>query len=138
MIELYKHFYPLTEYASPATTITTTTGLNSASPSDDEKVKSGLITNDDTLPQRFTSDQDLLDYATRLSSAVLDTGAEISMAALQGFLLKYKKYPKGAVLDAGDWARGIKGEQDEKVRKKEERRAATEAKRGLPLVTHSE
>jgi hypothetical protein len=44
------------------------------------------------------------------------------MAALQGFLLRYKKHPKRAMEEVETWAKGMKEEQDEKVKKREVRR----------------
>lgn len=44
------------------------------------------------------------------------------MAGLQGFLLRYKKDPKRAAIEVEAWAKEMKEEQDEKVRRKEAKR----------------
>jgi hypothetical protein len=44
------------------------------------------------------------------------------MAALQGFLLRYKKHPKRAMEEVEIWAKEMKEEQDEKVKKRGARR----------------
>jgi len=44
------------------------------------------------------------------------------MAALQGFLLRYKKHPKRATKEVATWAKEMKDEQVEKVKKREIRR----------------
>jgi hypothetical protein len=63
---------------------------------------------------------------------VFDKEVEVSMAALQGFLLRYKKEPKKAVVDADTWSAGLKAEQEDKKRKREERRAEREARKSSP------
>lgn len=81
---------------------------------DDEK-KSGDA-------EGFKDQAELDDHAAQLSQIVMAPEADLSMAALQGYLLEYKKEPKKAVAEAGAWAEGLKKEQDEKAKKKEDRR----------------
>jgi chaperone BCS1 len=99
-IELYKHFYPLEEYKCP---------INAA------EEKQEPITG-------FIDQEDLRAYADKFARNIFDCGVEVSMAALQGFLLRYKKNPKKAAVEVETWAREMKEEQDEKVRKREARR----------------
>lgn len=141
VIDLYKHFYPLSEYASSTapggtesdTVLVTPEGDETSLMTTPEKSADTVVVSDE-LSQGFTGDDDLIDHATKLASSVLETGAEISMASLQGYLLKYKRYPKRAVEDAEAWAREVKGEQDEKIRKKEERRKLREERRGVSVT----
>lgn len=102
-VALYKHFFPIDEYG----------------PIDvEEKATSALGC--------FEDESDIDEQADAFSKVIFDTGAEVSMAALQGFLLKYKKDPKKAVREAGDWAAGIKKEQDAKKARRAERRRLKE------------
>ena len=95
--------------------------------------KSPIMISDDSS-QGFTGDDDLDAHAAKLALHVFETGAEISMASLQGYLLKYKRYPKRAIEDAEAWAKELKREQDEKMRKKEERRKVREERKGVAVT----
>jgi hypothetical protein len=74
------------------------------------------------LSAGFVDQQDLDAQAEMFAHDIFECGVEVSMAALQGFLLRYKKTPKKAVIDVGAWSRSMKEEHDDKVRRREERR----------------
>jgi chaperone BCS1 len=112
-IELYKHFYPFTEYTIQSQV---TQNFN-------DKKRS---------TEGFESQEEVEKSAERFAGNVFDKEVEVSMAALQGFLLRYKKEPKKAVVDADAWSAGLKAEQAEKKRKREERRAEREARKSSP------
>lgn len=120
--DLYRHFYPLGEYSQP----------DSDAAAGTEKPVN--------LSEGFKDQAELDDHATQLSESIMNVGTEISMAALQGYLLRYKKDPKKAVRDAGGWAEGLKKEQDEKIKKKEEKKREKEHRRlmVLPQTPNSE
>lgn len=99
-VELYKHFYPLEEYKCP---------INAAEKEQDST-------------NGFIDQEELYAHADRFASNIFDCGVEVSMAALQGFLLRYKKDPKKASVEVEVWAKEMKEAQDEKVRKREARR----------------
>ena len=98
--ELFKHFYPLEEYL---------------------KVQDMEGEKEETA-KGFADQADLDLHADKFASNVFDCGPEVSMAALQGFLLRYKRHPKKAIGEVDAWAKEMKDEQDEKARKREARR----------------
>lgn len=98
--ELFRHFYPLEEYQK-------------ARDLEDEKVASS---------RGFIDQEDLDVHANKFASNIFDCEPEVSMAALQGFLLRYKKHPKKATKEVATWAKEMKDEQAEKVKKREIRR----------------
>jgi ferredoxin-NADP reductase len=98
--DLFKHFYPLEEYQKAQNV---------------EHEKEGSS-------KGFIDQEDLEAHADKFASNIFDCGPEVSMAALQGFLLRYKKHPKRAMEEVETWAKGMKEEQDEKVKKREVRR----------------
>lgn len=59
------------------------------------------------------------------------------MAALQGFLLSYKKHPKRAMEEVEAWAKGMKEGQDEKVRKREVRREERAGRKAASAASES-
>lgn len=99
-IDLFKHFYPFDEYKCAANTV---------------EDKPNSITG-------FIEQGDLVTHADKFAFNLFKTGVEVSMAGLQGFLLRYKKDPKRAAIEVEAWAKEMKEEQDEKVRRKEAKR----------------
>lgn len=104
---LFLHFYPLEEFktdpsASASTGSNTTTEI-------DEK-----ITSIEDQKKQITSQADLDALADIFTSAIFPTGekervggkegSQVSMAALQGYLLQYKEDPVDAAEKAAEWA----------------------------------
>jgi hypothetical protein len=115
-IELYKHFYPFEEYKIAPTSDVVA-----------EKNAEG-----------FVKQEEVEASAQGFASNVFDKQVEVSMAALQEFLLRYKKAPKKAVVDADDWSAGLKAEHDEKERRKEDGKAEREARKLAPSTPSSQ
>lgn len=104
-LALFKHFYP------PANLET-----------DAEKAQDQLDLLAQTFSRRvFTSDK-LAD----------DTDLAVSMAALQGFLLKHRKDPKRAVEQVDDWVKELWSVQQAKIVHRMER---SKQREGLLLIT---
>jgi hypothetical protein len=57
------------------------------------------------------------------------------MAALQGFLLRYKKHPKKAMAEAETWAKEMKEMQDAKVKKREASREEKASRKAASEVS---
>jgi hypothetical protein len=86
----------------------------------------------------FVKQEEVEASAQGFASNVFDKQVEVSMAALQEFLLRYKKAPKKAVVDADDWSAGLKAEHDEKERRKEDGKAEREARKLAPSTPSSQ
>jgi len=114
VLSLFKHFYP----ASMGTS-NEKAGLDFTDADLDEKL-SGLAERDgiDVLAQRFADQV--------FSTPVLADGSnlKVSMAALQGFLLKHKKDAGLAEQKVGEWVKEIWAGQQVKAEKRVERAKA--------------
>lgn len=105
MIALFKHFYP-------CHTNSTGAAQDGGKPKPALKLGGHVFDNQD--PQSI--------LASKLSKTVSESGAAVSMAALQGHLLKHKKDPAQAVTSAVAWANELYREQEEKRQKKAARK----------------
>jgi chaperone BCS1 len=118
-IALFKHFYPTSKLDIEVPTVLES---GEASAESSEKADSSNV-----IDSR--SEAIMTDLADQFANAIFSTdplpdGTEVavSMAALQGYLLKHKKQPRSAAAQAREWVKGeLETVQRERVEKRLEK-----------------